>query len=218
MKIDKKPWMMIVGIVTMFVWAMMLCLVSAIYAPLDIAPGAHIGNDLVGSISRYWDPILLGILVTFGLFAWKHQPPSFSWKKGGKFGEVIPLNREIVAGLLVNSTVLFTVFVIHESQSYYHIPRILLLYLVMLFTPYGWRGVIITITFFTLVFWSIYGLLFAGALFIATWIGKWIIWWTVNIVSFGCKDTVMKLNELKGKFPPDHSREGTDVPEQLRFQ
>lgn len=214
MKIDKEFWSVIVGIAAMFFWAMVLCLVSAIHAPLDISHGIHMGNHLIGSISRYWDPILLGILVTFAGFAWQHQPPSFSWKKGGKFGEAVPLNREIIAGFLANSMVLFTVFVIHESQSYYNIPRILLIYLVMLFTPYGWRGVIITITFFTLVFWSFYGLLFAGGLFVATWIGKWIIWWTVNIVSFGCKDTVMKLND---KLPPDHSKEGGDIPEQLIF-
>jgi hypothetical protein len=215
-KIDKKPWMMIVGITTMFFWAMVLCLASAIYAPLDIARGAHIGNNLVGSISRYWDPILLGVLVAFAVFSWQHQPPSFSWKKGGRFGEITPVAKEIITGFLASSIILFTVFVIHESQSYYQISRILLIYLVFLFTPYGWRGAIVTTTLFTLFFWSVYGLLFAGALFVVTWIGKWIIWWGFNIISFGCKDTVMKLNE---KLRPDHSQEGTDIPpEQLNLQ
>lgn len=217
MKIDKKLWLMITGIATMFFWAMVLCLVSAIYAPLDISRGVYIGNNLIGSISRYWDPILLGVLVAFASFAWQHQPPSFSWKKGGKFGESKRVSDEISNGFVVNC-VLFAILLIYKSYSDGYVPKILSLYLIMLLTPYGWRGVIVASALITFCFWSIYGLLFAGAFFVATWIGKWFIWWIVNIVFFGCKDTVMKLSELKGKLPPDHSREGTDVPEQLRFQ
>jgi hypothetical protein len=209
MKIDKN--ILMVGQVLMYSWAMMLCIFSALYAPLGVSTGVHIGHYMVGAVSRYWDPFILGVLVIFSFLAWRHQPPScwrvrnFSWQSVGD---------DILMGFWVSVVLSSVLMIFWKSHvSLYNIPPIICLYTIMLLIPFGWRGVIASLTLVTLISWLKLGLLVAGIFFVATWLGKWAIWWLVNIIWFGCRDTFMKL---KGRLPIDHSREGSDVsPEQF---
>jgi hypothetical protein len=212
MKIDKNFWPIIAGLIAMFFWAMMLCIVSVCYGPLGHCAGIHIGHYTIGNVSRYCDPFLLGVLVAFAVFAWQHQPPSFSWNKAGKLGNKIPISEQIWIGFVV-SFVLFLLSLPFRSYfGYPNIPLVFLCYGIMLLAPFGWRGVIIPVAVVTLIFCLTHGLPFAMIFFFAVWLGKWAIWWFWNIIRLGFRDTYLKVTR---QVSPDHSNEGTDIPQEL---
>ncbi len=213
MKIDKNLWPIIAGMIAMFFWATMLCIVSSLYSPLGDCAGIHVGHYTIGKVSRYLDPFLLGVLVAFAIFAWQHQPPSFSWNKVGNFNKMMSTEGEISTGFVASIVLFFSLFFFYELHfGRNNTPIIFLFYLVILISPFGWRGVTIPVVAITLIFWLSYGLPVAMIFFFATWLGKWAIWWLINIVKLGCRDTLMKL---KGQHSPDHGSEGTDVPQEL---
>jgi hypothetical protein len=208
MKIDKNLQPIVAGLVTVFVWATMICIVSAVYGPLGNCAGIHVGHYVVGKVSRYWDPFLFGVLVGFIVFAWQHQPPSFSKKK---LGEMF-VRSEIGVGFLIN-TILFMMFIVYQKNYGRHgIPIIFFFYGIMLLTPFGLRGVTASSLFVMSLLWIVYGLPATMTFFFAVWLGKWAIWWMVNIIRLGFRDTCLKL---KGKLSPDHGGEGTDILQEL---
>jgi len=65
------------GFVVMVALYSVFGLYSAIVGPLGVAPGLGLGG--IGHISRYWDPLILGMIVTLFLLAWCRIVVPFSY-------------------------------------------------------------------------------------------------------------------------------------------
>jgi len=213
MKIDKNLWPIIAGMIAMFSWATMLCIVSVLYGPLGSCAGIHVGHYTIGNVSRYLDPFLLGVLVAFAIFAWQHQPPC--WLRSRRNLDSSTNGSYVLGGSFISGIlfILSATFI----QSHFQINRFsvdffVFMYFVLLLTPFGWRGVIAITAVVTLSSWLRFGLPLAMIFFFASWLGKWAIWWLVNIIKLGCSDTLMKL---KSQHTPDHGSEGTNISKEL---
>lgn len=173
-------------LVTVF-WAIVLCSYSAVSGRLGNAPGIMIGPWLVGSISRYYDPFILGVLVSFTIWAWKHS---------------LPIETQSGIGLVIATVFGVLGFaVLGESVKIPGISRqetiMLSFVVVMLLIPFGFKGMLIPFSLLSLIFWKYFGLAIIAITLPILYIGKCIIWWAVNILRYWSFDRA--YNKLKGR-------------------
>lgn len=173
-----------IGVILMLFWSAFCCLASIIGSlPLGDSAGILLFGHTVGNISRYWDPFLVGAFATSVIYLSSKIPPdSDKWNKEANgaisavFGAVI---FELVFCIVIAGNYGAIFQKIGCSKGYPSALTIILL------TPFGMRGAILSTAMSLIVLYFERGPV-PAILFVAlVYFGKWANWWVVNITRYG---------------------------------
>jgi hypothetical protein len=193
MMMEKSKKEIAVAIVaTTAIWAVLEVLTSALSGPLGEAKGIEIGPWTVGAVSHYWDPFLLGLLVAFAIFAWRHRPKD-------PFGELI-IHVFLLGTLLCIMIYIGEIGGKRSSDIFLFLSALGCLVIL----PMQFKVIYsLTEMFFLIILGIDLGITTALLLVIGAWLGKWTIWWVHNILWLGTRAAREKLNELRrAEIPP----------------
>ncbi len=182
--LNRQTWPIIVGMLVTFVLGTMYCVISIGSGPLGNSKGVLLFGFVVGNDSRYWDPLLLGVLAGFVTYCWRKIPPvrPYCW--------INRLNNDQVAfGVLFTGLGMISgAFLLYGYFESYNISGFLMILLIStVFTPFGMRGATVPLVFGVLDCMVVYGSVPVVLFVSSVYFGKWINWWVVNIIRHGFK-------------------------------
>ncbi len=173
-----------IGMLVMFVCSMLYCTFSATVGRLDNATGVLLFGHMVGNISRYWDPFIMGVFAGIVTYLWGKVPPvrPYRWVE-------FSTEQCVAFGFLVIPILGYLVW--KSLGSYFVLWNCAELFMVGLvgtqFTPFGMRGAVVPLAINVLVNFSEFGIVAAILFFTLIYLGKWISWWVVNVIRHGFK-------------------------------
>lgn len=174
------------------------CLLSAFFGDIGYSKGIFIGGQWVGHVSRYLDPFIMGLTVIIVSLTFKYCPPSINPNSLYWFMKDNNYDRCFFG--LIASLFIFLLFsmlgVINKKDfsfySSYNFNPLLLL--ITIFVPFGMKGASIALALLFAFFWVRNGILLAVFLVIATWVGKWVLWWIWRIM---ISSTISEFKKIK---------------------
>lgn len=138
------------GLVSTSVWSLVLCVYSALGYPIGSAAGLEFNIWIIGSISRYWDPLFLGLLVFF--LVW-----SVESVKNVKDFFLLNLVVLLIGAFFFSTIVKMVLTVCDNNQFFWILFIVVILNLVSI----KWKDTIIFFVFLNLLFWYELGILIA---------------------------------------------------------
>ena len=169
------------GVILMLVWSMFCCIASAIdTVPLGNSAGIRLFGYIVGNISRYYDPFLVGAFATCVTYLSSKIPPN--GYKG--MNEVTAAISGVGIFLLA-----FTVTIaMNYGEIFQRIgcsigyPSALT---IIILTPFGMRGAILTTGMSLIALYFEKGPVPAILFVSLVYLGKWANWWIFNTIRHG---------------------------------
>lgn len=174
----------IIGMLVMFVWAVLQSLCGVISGPLGDSAGVLLFGHTVGNISRYCDPFVLGAFATIVAFCWNKIPPV------RPYGWLAMSNRQRIAFCFLVGPVSYRVWktVLGSNFVALNCDEFFMVWLVAIqFLPFGMRGAIGIVGLAGSVLLHFTGSVPAILFVTLVYIIKWINWWVVNFIRYGFK-------------------------------
>lgn len=177
---DKRmPWPLIWGFVAMLVWSFVLNTFSITHE-FGKAPGLEVGSwVIIWPLSRHLDPYILGVVVAFLIWSFRVSPPTKV-----RSDEISSANG--VYMILGWTMTVFTILAVIKLKLVVHnmswFGIVMFVLGVSLIFPFDWKlsiGFVVTVSIFL---WFLSGLAVVAVYLPLVWLGKWAIWWGVNII------------------------------------
>ena len=170
----------IVGMLVMFVWSMLVCLVSANHGPFGNADGVLLFGFRVGNISLYCDPFVLGAFASIVTYLWGKIPPS----RYRGMNDV----TSAIAGIGI-FTFVFQILMRLNCEGIFQgigcSVGFASCLTIIIMTPFGMRGAILSTAICSLGLFVVRGSVPAILFVTMVYIGKWINWWIFNTIRHG---------------------------------
>lgn len=174
----------LVGMMILGLWATIYCLINTTMVhSLGDARGVLLFGVRIGNVNRNFDPFFMGAFAALLTNFWRKIPPT-PWIKVFKVShpETLPvfgISISICYGFCFAERLSDFFWSLHCSAGF------MTILLIIVMTPFGMKGSILSTAMCFLLAYINLGSIPAILFVSLVYLGKWIIWWVVNIIRHG---------------------------------